>query len=155
VPWIVEAIRKVHENAIGPVRYARCFSSMDRESIGIGRAVPVPEWLDYNLWQGPTPERPYRDNIMHHHWHFRWHWGGGELAVTGVHFLDLARWGLGVDYPRRITCSGGHYRDRDDQETPDTGVVAYDFGAKGASYDWSACHPRKAEDLPAVHFYRR
>ncbi len=152
-PYIREGIEKVHGGAIGPVRYARCFSTLNRDSIGIGRAVPVPDWLNYDLWQGPAPERPYKDNNMHHHWHFRWHWGGGELAVTGVHFLDLARWGLQVDYPLRTTCSGGRYRYHDDQETPDTGVVSYDFGDKGASYDWSANHLRKGEVLPSVHFY--
>ncbi len=153
VPWIMEGIARVHAGEIGPVRFARCFSSNTRQGIGIGREVPVPTWLNYDLWQGPTPELPYKDNYLHHHWHFRWHWGGGELAVTGVHLLDLARWGLGVDYPRRTTCGGGHYYFSDDQETPDNAVVTYDFGDKGASYDWNANNSRKAEAMPLANFY--
>ncbi|MDX1951226.1 MAG: Gfo/Idh/MocA family oxidoreductase [Verrucomicrobiota bacterium] len=152
-PAVIEAMQRIREGAIGPVRYARCWYNNARTSIGRGRQIPVPANIDYSLWQGPAPERPYLDNLVHYNWHWRWHWGNAELGNNGIHALDLARWGLGVEYPTRVSCHGGRYHFSDDQETPDTTVASFDFGGKGATWDGSSCHPRETEKLPFITFY--
>jgi predicted dehydrogenase len=152
-PAMMEAIDKLRAGVIGPVRSARTWYNNHRESIGTGELVAVPAELDYALWQGPAPEQSYKDNVVHYNWHWRWHWGGGELANNGIHALDLARWGLGVDCPRRVTCGGGRYHFQDDQETPDTSLATFDFGDKVAFWDCSSCHSRTPENLAFVTFY--
>jgi len=140
-PKLIEAVEALRSGAIGRVYYARSWYSNQRGTIGRGKKGPVPSYLDFDLWQGPAPRRDFRDNIVHYNWHWFWHWGTGELGNNGVHGLDVCRWGLGVDYPLRVSSSGGRYHFRDDQETPDTHVVSFDFeGGKTISWEGLSCN---------------
>jgi predicted dehydrogenase len=140
-PVLTEGIELVKGGAIGQVLYARTWYNNRRPSIGHGKPAEIPAWLDWTSWQGPAPEKPFVDNVVHYNWHWKWHWGNGELGNNGVHALDVARWGLGVDFPIRVTSGGGKYRHDDDQETPDTHIVTYNFpGNKSISWEglsWS------------------
>ncbi|MCA9056960.1 MAG: gfo/Idh/MocA family oxidoreductase, partial [Planctomycetaceae bacterium] len=71
--------------------------------------------------------QPYTSNRLHYNWHWVWHYGNGELGNNGIHSIDLSRWGLKADYPRRVVSSGGRYRFDDDQQTADTHVISYEF----------------------------
>lgn len=154
--WVRRAIELVRGGGIGPVHFARAWYADRRGSMGYGQLAPVPEWLDYTLWQGPAPERPFRDNIVHDHWRWIWHWGTGELGQSGIHFLDLARWGLNVQCPQRVASTGGRYFFDDDQETPDTQVATFDFGDRVISWEHRSCQPYGSEDSPAgVAFHGR
>jgi len=104
--------------------------SNQRAPIGVGKETNVPEWLDWNLWQGPAPRTVYKDNIVHYNWHWFWRWGTGEALNNGTHMIDLLRWGMDIDFPASVQSTGGRYFYKDDWETPDTQVITLDFGGK-------------------------
>lgn len=139
-PNTIEAIEQVRKGAIGRAYYAVSWYDSFRPSIGRGKPADPPKGLDYDLWQGPAPRKPFHTNYLHYNWHWFWHWGNGELGNNGIHTLDLCRWGLGVDYPVRVASSGGRYHFEDDQETPDTHVVSYEFdGRKQIAWEGLSC----------------
>jgi len=146
-PGIIDGMEKARSGALGRVLFVKCWYYGPRGSIGKGKPAPVPAWLDYDLWQGPAPLRPYRDNVIHYNWHWFWHWGTGELGNNAVHWLDLCRWGANVDFPQSVTSSGGKYMfPDDDQETPDTLVTSFDFGGLTITWEQRSWAPRTSED---------
>ena len=126
-PKIQEAIQRLHEGVIGRVYFAQSSYMNNRPSIGTTKESSPPKELNYDLWEGPAPHRPFHENYLHYHWHWFWHWGNGELGNNGVHMIDVCRWGLGVEYPELVTSTGGRYRYNDDQQTPDTNMVTFQF----------------------------
>lgn len=126
-PHIQEAIAHVRSGKIGKVGLARAWIHQQRRPIGHAQPSTPPIELDWALWQGPAPEQPYYANRVHYGWHWFWHYGTGELGNNGVHGVDVARWGLGVEAPRYVTSGGGKYVFDDDQEVPDTQVVTWEF----------------------------
>src|SRR3954453_5338039 len=126
-PHYREIIDKVREGAIGRVLYAKSTYYKNRPSIGHGKQTAAHASLDYNLWQGPATEQPYRENVIPYNWHLFWHWGNSEVGNNGVHTIDICRWALDVDYPAKVTASGSKLRYDDDQQTPDTCTITADF----------------------------
>jgi predicted dehydrogenase len=117
----------VRQGKLGKVPFARTWIAGHRKTIGHKADAPVPAGVDYDLWLGPAPKRPFNPNRFHYNWHWNWDYGTGELGNNGIHALDVARWVLGLDAPLRISAGGGLYFYDDDQKTPDTMVVAFDF----------------------------
>jgi predicted dehydrogenase len=147
-PKIIEAMEQLRDGVIGRAYFAQAWYTANRGSIGTGEAKDPPAGLDYELWQGPAPRRPFRTTYLHYNWHWFWHWGNGELGNNGIHMIDLLRWGLGVDYPTLATSAGGRYRFKDDQETPDTHVVSFNFpGGKTITWEGFSCNqiPREKQ----------
>ncbi len=130
---VQEAIEKMRGGLIGEVYMARGLCFKLRDTIGHTPDEPAPPGVHYDLWLGPAPQRPYSRNRFHYNWHWNWDYGNGDIGNQGIHQLDLARWGLGVRYPARISCIGGHFMFKDDQQTPNTLVATFEFNDHGRS----------------------
>ncbi|AYB35012.1 Gfo/Idh/MocA family protein [Chryseolinea soli] len=134
-PKVMEAMQALHDGAIGRVYFAKGWYANGRKPIGVGKVVPVPTTLDFELWQGPAPRKPYKDNLVHYNWHWFWNWGTGEALNNGTHEIDVMRWGLGVDYPTKVVSGGGRFAYKDDWETPDTQTITFEF-ANNTAMTW-------------------
>ena len=147
-PNMRHAIQAIHDGIIGKAYLGRAWYNNARASIGRGKEAPVPAWLDYDLWQGPAPRRPFRSNLVHYNWHWFWHWGTGEALNNGTHEVDVCRWALGVNWPTRVVSHGGRYQFEDDWETPDTQVIGWDY-AEGKSISWEgrSCNGFPTENM--------
>lgn len=153
-PNVMAGIKALKEGAIGEVYFGKGWYTNNRPSIGTGKIVAPPDWLNWDLWQGPAPRKDYKDNIVHYNWHWLWHWGTGEALNNGTHMIDLLRWGLEVDYPTRVSSNGGRYRYNDDWETPDTQVINLDFENVTMSWEGRSCNGKPIEGSSVgVMFY--
>ncbi|HPW63261.1 MAG TPA: Gfo/Idh/MocA family oxidoreductase [Cyclobacteriaceae bacterium] len=140
-PKMIEAVQALREGIIGRVYFAKGWYANARKPIGVGKVTPVPAHLDYELWQGPAPRKPYKDNLIHYNWHWFWNWGTGEALNNGTHEIDLMRWGLGVEYPTKVVSGGGRFAYKDDWETPDTQTITYEFPNNTAiSWEGRSCN---------------
>ncbi len=129
---IIEAIQKLKEGVIGEVYMARGLCYKWRDTIGKMQELPAPPaGVHYDIWQGPAPERPFRENRFHYKWHWYWDYGNGDIGNQGVHQMDIARWGLGVGFPKHISASGGKFLFDDDQETPNILTAAFNYPDEG------------------------
>jgi len=142
-PHTIEIVEKIHEGVIGKPKFAKAWYVNTRKSIGIGREVPVPAQLDWDLWQGPAPRGPYKDNIHPYNWHWFRAWGTGETLNNGTHEVDVCRWALGVDYPQRVTSSGGRYYFTDDWQFYDTLVTSFEYDDATIAWEGKSCQGMK------------
>ncbi|MGH9309577.1 MAG: Gfo/Idh/MocA family protein, partial [Vicinamibacterales bacterium] len=126
-PALQEAVKRLRDGEFGDVYMARGLCFKWRDTIGKTPPEPVPPGVDYDLWTGPAPMRPFTKNRFHYNWHWFWDTGNGDLGNQGIHEVDIARWGLGVTHPTKVTAIGGKFMFDDDQETPNTISASYEF----------------------------
>jgi predicted dehydrogenase len=124
---IIEGIQKMRDGLIGDIYLSRGLCYKWRNTIGHAPVEPVPAGVHYDLWTGPAPMKPFTKNRFHYNWHWVWDTGNGDFGNQGIHELDVARWGLGVKFPTKVAAIGGHFMFDDDQTTPNTLNVAFEF----------------------------
>lgn len=123
-----EAIELVRSGKIGKVRQVRCTAYLDWiTDCGNLPDTPVPAGVDYDMWLGPAPLRPFNKNRFHFNFRWFWDYAGGLMTDWGVHQLNLALWAMGPEWPKSVISSGGKYILQDNTETPDTQITVYDF----------------------------
>lgn len=124
---IRDAVAFMRAGHLGKVRMAKAINHQLRPAIGRAAETEPPAGVNYDLWLGPAPQRAFTQNRWHYNWHWIWEYGTGDMGNDGIHQVDVARWGLGVQTPKVVTASGGQLFYDDDHETPDTQVVTFEF----------------------------
>ncbi len=131
----------VQSGQLGRILMAKVWNVQLRRNIGHKEDEPVPPGIDYDIWTGPLPAMPFNRNRFHSTVNWHWHYGVGDIGNDGVHQLDMARRALGVTLPDRVTGMGRKMYFDDDQQTPDTMNLTYEFGDKLISFEQRLWNP--------------
>lgn len=145
-PGVNQMINDLKSGMIGRVYFAKAWYTNNRKPTTLKEAQ-VPAHIDWELWQGPAPRMPYKEGYVHYNWHWFWHWGTGEALNNGTHEIDVARWGMGCEYPSKVVSAGGKFQWKDDWETPDTQTITFEFPNNTAiSWEGRSCASYKYFD---------
>ena len=128
-PHWQDAMQFVHSGQLGKIRTVRVFSYQGWcPSIPVKPDEAVPAGVDYDMWLGPAPKRPFNRNRFHFTFRWFWDYAGGLMTDWGVHLLDYALEGMNADLPTRVFSGGGKFAYPDDaMETPDTLMATYAY----------------------------
>jgi len=124
---IREGIQYLQEGHLGTVRVGKAINQQLRKPIGRAKEEAPPEGVDYDMWLGPAPVKPFTANRWHYNWHWFWDYGCGDIGNDGIHQLDQVLWGMGLGLPNAISGAGGQLFYQDDHETPDTQTIIYEY----------------------------
>jgi predicted dehydrogenase len=140
-PYVAAAREYLQSGKLGEVHFVKVFNSKPRSSIGNLPDKPVPAGVDYDMWLGPAPMRPFNENHFHYAWHWFWNYAGGDITNDGIHQLDIARWCIGRTHPKSVFSTGGIQFFQDAQETPDTQVVTWDYDGLTMAFEQTLWTP--------------
>jgi predicted dehydrogenase len=146
-PSTIRAIEYVKSGKIGKVLMAKAWNIQLRENIGHNEDSPVPPGTDYETWLGPAPWIPFNVGRFHYKWHWHWHFGTGDAGNDGVHQLDIARWALGVGYPKSASGWARKVFFDDDQQTPDSMNITFDYGDKALIWEMRIWNPYGMDEI--------
>ncbi len=155
-PGMRQAIDFVRSGKIGEVKLARGLCYKRRKDIGPKGTYPIPATVDYNLWCGPAPMKPLTRKRLHYDWHWMWDYGNGDLGNQGIHQMDIARWGLGVDdIGYGVVSYGGRLGYEDAGETANTQVSIHEYpGGKRLVFEVRGLETSKLREVSVgVIFY--
>jgi predicted dehydrogenase len=146
-PSTQRGVEYVRSGKIGRVLAAKAWDVQMRDNIGHASDGTVPKGVDFDTWTGPAPMLPFNENRFHYKWHWNWNYGTGDIGNDGVHQLDIARWALGVNAPLQVSGMGRKVYFDDDQQTPDTANITFDYGDKLITFEMRIWNPYGMEEV--------
>jgi len=147
-------VEYVQSGKLGKTLAAKVWNVQMRRNIGHKPDEPVPSGVEYDIWTGPLPSMPFNRNRYHGTVNWHWHYGTGDIGNDGVHWLDIARWAMGLGNPRHVSGMGAKLFFDDDQQTPDTMNITYDYGDKIIHFEqrlWNRYRMEGSENTVAVY----
>jgi predicted dehydrogenase len=131
LPFKIKAIAALQQGLIGKLYMSKALCYKLRPSIGHTPDAPTPPGLNWDLFLGPAPMRPFNEKRFTYYWHWFWDTGNGDIGNQGVHETGIARWALGdPTWPKTAMAFGGKFGIDDDTETPNTLTAGFSYGAQ-------------------------
>jgi predicted dehydrogenase len=146
-PSTIRAMEYIKSGKIGKVYMAKAWNIQLRDDIGHQDDAPVPPGVDYETWLGPAPYIPFNPNRFHYKWHWHWHFGTGDAGNDGSHQIDMARWALGAGYPKSVSGWARKVFFNDDQQTPDSMNITFDYGDKAMVWEMRIWNPYGMDEM--------
>ncbi|MBM4032720.1 MAG: Gfo/Idh/MocA family oxidoreductase [Planctomycetes bacterium] len=140
-PYVRAAVDFLRAGKLGKVHFVRVLNMKTRGALPKRPDTEAPKTIDYDLWLGPAPKRPFNPSRCHGGWYWLWDYSGGDIICDGVHQMDIARWLIGRTLPRYTVATGGRYFFDDEADTPDTQCVLYDYGDLTMQFDLTLWTP--------------
>lgn len=154
------AFEYLRSNDFGDIHFVRVLNSKGRGPTGHFEDAEVPPAVDYDMWLGPAPMRPFNESHFHYRWHWMWAYSGGDIINDGIHQIDIARWMINKDVPNSVVSEGGKFAFDDDQECPTTQTATWKYDDMLMSFEqalyapYMKKTPLEARDLDAVPDWR-
>lgn len=128
-PHYEQALEVVRSGQLGQIRLVKVWAYQGwMKSIPVKPDGPVPAGVNYDMWLGPAPKRPFNENRFHFNFRWFWDYAGGLMTDWGVHEIDIALYAMGAKAPRSVVASGGKFAYPDDAaETPDTLQAVFEY----------------------------
>jgi predicted dehydrogenase len=152
-PYVMAAKKYLDDGRLGKVHLCRVYDHKGgAEALGNFPAEPdrdPPEGFDWDMWNGPAPEARYNANCINH-WHSLWRYAGGDMVNDAVHQLDIARWLMGVEYPKSVYCTGGRFADEGIAEAPDTQIANFELDNLLMTVEMTLYTPYMLKESPQI-----
>ena len=148
-PYNMAAKKYIQEGKLGKIHFCRVFDQKEWPNFAAVPDSNPPQGFDWDLYNGPAPEAKYNANFRSN-WHHFWRYSGGDIVNDSIHQIDLARWLLGVDYPKSVYSTGGRFHQQGAAETPDTQVALFDFDGLVLSFELTLYTPYMLKISPII-----
>jgi len=134
-PYVHKAVAYLRSGKLGKIPLCKVYNLKSGAPFRMPADSEPPKGVNYDLWLGPAPKRPFNRRRFHGGWYFLWDYCGGDMGNDGSHQLDVARWLIGKRAPRSVHCVGGNLAFDDDREVPDTQVATFEFGGTVMTFE--------------------
>ncbi len=143
------AARKyIADGKLGKVHFCRIYNQKGWNNFPMQPDSDPPAGFNWDRWNGPAPETHY-NATLHRNWHHFWRYSSGDIINDGIHQIDLARFVLGLDYPKSVFSSGARY-EPGAAESPDTQIAVYDFDDMTVTFELTLYTPYVLKISPII-----
>ncbi len=153
-PHMKAGCEYVRKGGLGKVGLCKAWVTDHRKPLGRPRDGDPPKGVDYDLWLGPAPKRPFNQNRFHYQWRWFWDYAGGKCTDWGIHLIDMIHWGMGVDAPLAVSSAGDRNMTDDNCETPDTQIAVFEYPGFTCTWEHREGNARPPDGLRhGMEFY--